>query len=329
MTIKAIETRYKGCRFRSRLEARWAVFLDAAGVPWEYEPEGFDLGAAGLYLPDFRLPRERVWLEIKPGEPSEDEQAKCGELAIQSNESVVMICGSPRTEHTDWGGEVAAFSVSAFHGWHPPNARLFTLGPYIFKYCFGANSTLYEFLREKGYDPSPPPATTRDAIISYVELDRDYWRKTYGGEHPQWRNGLREKEVSLFIRDGAIFFDCQGQGRQWSVCPVVSLALAAARDARFEHGQQPVIDEITLAADEWLANAGEILAARPVRRVRLKTMPEVGVWGSGKMTYWYALGAVCPDETHGLWLCRGADPRETALALLRTEWPGIEFTIPE
>ena len=27
--IKAIETRYKGCRFRSRLEARWAVAEDA------------------------------------------------------------------------------------------------------------------------------------------------------------------------------------------------------------------------------------------------------------------------------------------------------------
>lgn len=27
-TIRAIETRYAGCRFRSRLEARWAVFFD-------------------------------------------------------------------------------------------------------------------------------------------------------------------------------------------------------------------------------------------------------------------------------------------------------------
>lgn len=41
--IKAIETEYKGYRFRSRLEARWAVFFDALGVEWVYEPEGFDL----------------------------------------------------------------------------------------------------------------------------------------------------------------------------------------------------------------------------------------------------------------------------------------------
>jgi len=53
--IKAIETQYKGYRFRSRLEARWAVFFDACGVKWEYEPEGYDLGDGLLYLPDFLL----------------------------------------------------------------------------------------------------------------------------------------------------------------------------------------------------------------------------------------------------------------------------------
>ena len=53
--IKPIETFYKGYRFRSRLEARWAVFFDALGVEWEYEPEGFVLDDGTCYLPDFRL----------------------------------------------------------------------------------------------------------------------------------------------------------------------------------------------------------------------------------------------------------------------------------
>lgn len=39
--IKAVETRIYGCRFRSRLEARWAVFLTKLGVQWEYEKEGY------------------------------------------------------------------------------------------------------------------------------------------------------------------------------------------------------------------------------------------------------------------------------------------------
>lgn len=53
--IKPIETLYNGYRFRSRLEARWAVFLDSLGVKYEYEPEGFELPDGTRYLPDFRV----------------------------------------------------------------------------------------------------------------------------------------------------------------------------------------------------------------------------------------------------------------------------------
>ena len=59
---KAIETKYRGYRFRSRLEARWAVFLDAWGVSWKYEPEGYDLGDQGWYLPDFYIPSWEMFL---------------------------------------------------------------------------------------------------------------------------------------------------------------------------------------------------------------------------------------------------------------------------
>lgn len=76
MTILAIETKYKGYRFRSRLEARWAVFFDALGVKWEYEKEGYDLGEAGWYLPDFWLPEQQVIVEIKPGVPGGVEARK-------------------------------------------------------------------------------------------------------------------------------------------------------------------------------------------------------------------------------------------------------------
>ena len=53
--LKPIQTEYGGFLFRSRLEARWAVFFDACGVDWEYEPEGYDLGNGLMYLPDFLL----------------------------------------------------------------------------------------------------------------------------------------------------------------------------------------------------------------------------------------------------------------------------------
>lgn len=64
--ITAIETRYAGCRFRSRLEARWAVFFDALGVRWEYEGQGYLIGPDRTpYLPDFWLPDLDTWVEVK------------------------------------------------------------------------------------------------------------------------------------------------------------------------------------------------------------------------------------------------------------------------
>jgi hypothetical protein len=82
---KAIETRYKGYRFRSRLEARWAVFLDALGIRYEYEKEGFDLEDVGYYLPDFWLPDLYVWLEVKGVEPTWEEIRKAQELYYAAN----------------------------------------------------------------------------------------------------------------------------------------------------------------------------------------------------------------------------------------------------
>jgi len=52
--------------FRSRLEARWAVFFDALGEEWQYEVEGFEL-PSGRYLPDFYLPKRKTYVEVKPG----------------------------------------------------------------------------------------------------------------------------------------------------------------------------------------------------------------------------------------------------------------------
>ena len=65
MDIKPIETEYKGYKFRSRLEARWAVFFDALRIRYEYETEGFEWGD-WKYLPDFYLPDEDIYVEVKP-----------------------------------------------------------------------------------------------------------------------------------------------------------------------------------------------------------------------------------------------------------------------
>lgn len=98
MTIKAIETHYKGYRFRSRLEARWAVFFDALEIQWDYEAEGYDLGSIGLYLPDFWMSKIEMWTEIKRAAPTRDEILKAEYLAIDTQYAAMILCGTPMDE---------------------------------------------------------------------------------------------------------------------------------------------------------------------------------------------------------------------------------------
>lgn len=91
--IKAIETTYKGCRFRSRLEARWAVFFDTLGVRWEYEPEGFEL-PSGRYLPDFDL-AYGLWVEVKALPPSAADEQRFMELCAGTHRRGVIVVGAP------------------------------------------------------------------------------------------------------------------------------------------------------------------------------------------------------------------------------------------
>lgn len=61
----AKETMYSGVTFRSRLEARWALFFDCAGWDWDYEPCLYKVSATMGYLPDFYLPGFSLWVEVK------------------------------------------------------------------------------------------------------------------------------------------------------------------------------------------------------------------------------------------------------------------------
>jgi hypothetical protein len=106
--IKAIETHYDGYRFRSRLEARWAVFLNSLKEPYEYEKEGYSL-PSGNYLPDFWLPRMDCWMEIKGEKPTEYEIQLCEELALATDKPIVIVHGLPvvpDTYETTWSMQI-------------------------------------------------------------------------------------------------------------------------------------------------------------------------------------------------------------------------------
>lgn len=90
---KAIETIHSGYRFRSRLEARWAVFFETLGIEYRYEPEGFELENGIRYLPDFYLPRKPHWIEIKPDLPSVEEKEKAVRLCLATRMGVTIFYG--------------------------------------------------------------------------------------------------------------------------------------------------------------------------------------------------------------------------------------------
>jgi len=123
--LKAIETHYKGYRFRSRLEARWAVFFETLGVQWEYEPEGFELTMTGWYLPDFWISgftahdlcgparTGSFWFEVKhsPPEFNSPEERKLRELCVTSGQYGYFGTSS------FFGSVVRAGTESVFGAW--------------------------------------------------------------------------------------------------------------------------------------------------------------------------------------------------------------------
>jgi len=112
--LKPIETVYNGYRFRSRLEARWAVFFDVLNIQYEYELEGFELPEqAGRYLPDFWLPQHEIHVEVKPHHDlSRSDIRKLVLFAADGDSPTLLIVGSPTAEHMYLLGR------GCLEGWH-------------------------------------------------------------------------------------------------------------------------------------------------------------------------------------------------------------------
>jgi hypothetical protein len=164
--LKAIETTYRGYRFRSRLEARWAVCFDALAIKWEYEKEGFETDA-GYYLPDFWLPAYGIWIEIKGKLPSDEELRKV-QLLANEDASAILIAGTPGDETVYlWDGKqylITDNNIPSFLVWCDMHCRTFR---------------------------------NADHVESFI-----------------------------------------------NVCPVIRRAYDTARAARFEHGEQPVVNPV-------------------------------------------------------------------------------------
>lgn len=95
-TVGAIPTTYNGTTFRSRHEAKWAVFFDELRIDWHFEPQGYELRDGTFYLPDFWLPRQQMFWEVKPTKTEGHDKAKL--LAALTGRMVVVSSGYPDEE---------------------------------------------------------------------------------------------------------------------------------------------------------------------------------------------------------------------------------------
>jgi len=55
----------RGIKVRSPWEAKVCDILTDFGIAWDYEPQAFDMGKLGVYIPDLYLPAFDKWIEVK------------------------------------------------------------------------------------------------------------------------------------------------------------------------------------------------------------------------------------------------------------------------
>lgn len=229
MFIKAIETVYSGYRFRSRLEARWAVFFNHLSVRFEYEKEGFDLGGV-RYLPDFWLPQQKIWVEIKGESPAPEETDKAQRLATATGRMAFIFAGDIVVpQDTSTGGHQVNTGVPFYPGGDANDTRSFYSDFATWYDCphCGQLGLMAQLETRRGRQYS----TACDCIVQWWEAVKALSRLmppavqqcgsiAIGGMIPTW------------ITDVRWFAEKMMQGS-----PRLVAAYTAARQARFEHGE--------------------------------------------------------------------------------------------
>jgi len=139
--MEAIQTQYDGYKFRSRLEARWAVLFNSLNINYRYECEGYILEDGRKYLPDFYLPNigsswvnddNGIFVEIKPAHIDVDNK---WELFGKQSEIPIILLGPLDIFN---GGDIT-------NGFHWIHSNDFSDGPYLFCECESCKEIGLEF----------------------------------------------------------------------------------------------------------------------------------------------------------------------------------------
>lgn len=208
-TIKAIETRYKGYKFRSRLEARWAVFFDAMGYDWKYERQGYSLQDGELpYLPDFEIDRggggTPLYVEVK------------------GSKDAIVKEWERYSSLLDYGGVLPGFANSYDSPISRPTGLLLL-----------------------GDIPVPNRKIVFHPLIQHHEGLCRRWA-TFMPHADSPLMSVDDGALSLLV-DMEVEFGLESSSKHWTVetrtpiesryYPSIVEAYAAARSARFEHGE--------------------------------------------------------------------------------------------
>ena len=200
------------------------MFLDAADIKYQYEPEGFVLSNGTYYLPDFYLPDLKMWVEIKATMTPEDKE-KIKEFRYTKNEY-----GDPIEQNTLI---VLADIPYSNDNWQD-----------VF---FGDNDEKYE--REWGWDYKPFSLGWDDHYVfcvcpacgkTGIEYEGRGWR-VCGSRH----KNKDSKTQTYEDEDGMIHhfvYECHGRtddkGYTYDNKKIIN-AYKKARQDRFEHGEKP------------------------------------------------------------------------------------------
>lgn len=230
MTINAIETYYAGHRFRSRLEARWAIVFDNLGVKWEYEPQGYRVGEQGRpYLPDFYLPSLGWWVEVKGEQQRLDvsllidavhPQHGLGRPDAYYRTNLLILGPIPRGDvpHAHWS--ITRTAVLGVPGGPAAAGAGCGAGCFFTNVLFGlhylsptADLPLHELARQPGFTAA------------------DYNRLVRFGALIAPASASTPKKPETDMTDGVPIYDLEGK------LPHLDAAYLLGRTARFEHGE--------------------------------------------------------------------------------------------
>jgi hypothetical protein len=217
---------YGGRAFRTQLDARWAVFLDALPFPWRYETELLVLEGGVHYRPDFYLPSWDVYLEVRPDFP--------GEWVTQDEVTVV----ADRDGLTPLGTFLIASERLA--RWEERVCR-----PRLFMLCGSPGVPRLRDWRGRWKLDGGCAVLHLALVDGRLLLPVEAWSDTEEGGLDFWpyyldgaAGGGECRRESAFYPSGKMTNLYMGDGRGYAT-PRLARAYRAARDARFDGGEDP------------------------------------------------------------------------------------------